>query len=263
MTTLETIVGAKRDEVAALRRRRSPSSFADEPFYARAVAPLAPALRRPDRPAIIAEIKKASPTAGVLNGLARPADLAPGYRDAGAAAISVLTDRRFFGGCPEDLSDVRRAVDLPVLRKDFILDEIQVHESRAIGADAILLIAAILDPGRLGDLHDLASGLGLSVLVEVHDPADVRALDFGRIGIVGINNRDLRDFTIDLGVTERIARLLPPGLVTVSESGLRSAADVRAVAASGVHAVLMGEYFMKSGDPAGRLRSLLDELREG
>jgi indole-3-glycerol phosphate synthase len=263
MTTLDDIIAVKRDEAAALRRFRPPSSFADEAFYARPVTSLSGAIREARRPAVIAEIKKASPSAGVLNGGVRPAELASGYRDAGAAAVSILTDRRFFGGCPEDLTGARGAVEIPLLRKDFIVDEIQVYESRSIGADAILLIAAALDPSRLADLHDLASELGLECLVEVHGPSEPATLDFGAVRIVGINNRDLRDFTIDLGVTATVAPLLPPGVLVVSESGLKSAADVRTVAAAGIDAVLMGEYFMRGDQPALRLRRLLDELREG
>jgi len=263
MTMLETILDAKRLEAAALRRSRPPSSFSGEPLYSRPVAGLAPAIRSARRPAVIAEIKKASPSAGVLNGRARPSDLAPAYRDAGAAAISVLTDARFFGGSAADLTSARAAVEIPLLRKDFIVDEVQVYESRAIGADAILLIAAALDPGLLHDLHRLADELGLGCLVEVHAERELDALDFGIVGMVGINNRDLRDFTIDLGVTGAVAPRLPAGVLRVSESGLRSAADVRAVAAAPVDAVLMGEYFMRGDDPADRLRRLLDELRQG
>jgi indole-3-glycerol phosphate synthase len=262
MNSLDTIIAAKRDEAAILRRSRPPSSFADEPLSARRVKSLSGAIREARRPAVIAEIKKASPSAGVLNGRVRPAVLARRYRDAGAAAISILTDRRFFGGCAADLTEARAAVELPLLRKDFILDEIQVYESRSIGADAILLIAAVLEPSRLAGLLGLAAELGLECMVEVHSASEAGALDFGAVGIVGINNRDLRDFTIDLGVTARVAPLLPPGVLMVSESGLASAADVRTVAAAGIDAVLMGEYFMRGNDPAHRLRSLLDELRE-
>jgi indole-3-glycerol phosphate synthase len=227
------------------------------------VAGLSSAILNARRPAVIAEIKKVSPSAGVLNARVHPREVASGYRNAGASAISVLTDRRFFGGSAADLSAVRRAVDLPLLRKDFIIDEIQVYETRSIGADAILLIAGVMEPGRLKDLHALASEIGLECLVEVHEPSELDALDFGSVRTVGINNRDLRDFTVDLGVTGRIAGLLPHGVVAVSESGLRSADDVRTVAGAGVHAVLMGEYFMRSGDPARRLGCLLDELRQG
>ncbi len=262
MTILDQIVAAKREEVAALRRSRTPSSFGDAPLYSTTVRSLRGAITAGRRPAIIAEIKKASPTAGVIRASVRPAELAASYRDNGAAAISVLTDVRFFSGAAGDLVAARGCVNLPVLRKDFIVDDIQIYESRSIGADAILLIASILDAGRIRDLAGRASDLGMECLVEIHHPDELEIVDFRTVNLVGINNRNLRDFTIDLETTARVAALLPPGVTTVSESGLRSAADVRHVGRAGVDAVLMGEYFMRNPDPGKSLAELIGGLRE-
>ncbi len=271
MNILDEIIAVKRDEAAALRRYRSPSSFADDRLFHSPIRSLRAAIGESTAarttapasgPAIIAEVKRASPSAGLINASILPGDLGASYASNGATAISVLTDVRFFSGRPEDLEAVRDLVRIPVLRKDFIVDEIQVPESRALGADAILLIASVLEPGRLRDLHDLATGLGMECLVEVHHPDDLAKIDFGNVHLVGINNRNLVDFSIDLETTGRLARLLPPGVTTVSESGLRSAADVRHVARAGVDAVLMGEYFMRNPDPGKCLAELLDELRQ-
>ncbi|HLF14155.1 MAG TPA: indole-3-glycerol phosphate synthase TrpC [Bacteroidota bacterium] len=262
MSVLDQIVTAKREEAAALRMRHTPSSFQASPLFHAPLRSLRGGLTAAPRPAIIAEIKRASPTAGMINATALPAELAANYRTHGASAISVLTDATFFSGCGEDLSAVRGRVDVPLLRKDFIVDDIQIPESRSLGADAILLIASILDAGQIRDFHGRASELGMECLVEIHHPEELEKIDFGTVRLIGINNRDLRDFTVDLGTTGRIAGLLPPDVTTVSESGLRSAADVRYVARAGIDAVLMGEYFMRKPDPGKSLEELLHVLRE-
>jgi len=265
MSILDDIVGVKLGEVAELRRLYSRGSFADFPGFHTPPRKFTDSLlagRTRSAPSIIAEIKRASPSAGMISLLADPARLAMEYARAGAAAVSVLTDERFFGGSGCDLSDVRAAVGLPVIRKDFIIDEYQVLQSRALGADAILLIAAILPPQALAELHSMAGGLGMEALVEVHEPSDLDKIDFGSARLVGINNRNLADFTIDLATTGRIAGLLPRGVVFVSESGLHGAQDIRTVHDAGATAVLVGEYFMKENQPGTALRELLDELRQ-
>ena len=209
---------------------------------------------------VIAEVKKASPTAGAIRPDADPAQLAATYADAGAAAISVLTNMDHFQGSLEDMTTVRKVVNprgLPVLRKEFIFDPYQVYESRAHGADAILLIVAILTPQSLGELMALAQEFWMQCLVEVHDERELEvAIDAGA-EIVGINNRDLHTFTTDLAVTERLASKVPDGKIIVSESGIRTRSDVDRVKSAGAQAVLVGEALVSAADPGARLRELL------
>lgn len=218
------------------------------------------ALRR-DTVALIAEIKRASPSRGVLNAALDPAAQAALYAANGAAAISVLTDERFFQGHLDDLTAARNAVGVPVLRKDFIVDPYQVYEARAAGADAVLLITAALADGQLADLHALAVELGMAALVEVHDEAELaRAL---RVGprLLGVNNRDLRTFDVNLATAERLIALAPGGVALVAESGVKSAADVRRMGELGAHAVLVGEALVGADDVAARVRAFSGQPR--
>lgn len=210
----------------------------------------------PGRIRLLAELKRASPVAGLLARDFDPIPLAPRYVAAGAAALSVLTDPHFRGSL-EDLAAVRAAVDCPILEKDFILDEYQLWEARACGADAILLIVTILEPARLADLFQAAKGLGLGPLVEVHDEAELGAAAELGAGLIGINNRDLTTFRTDLATTERLLPRAPAGARVVSESGIATRADVLRVAAAGAHAILVGEALSRSGDPAAKIRELL------
>jgi indole-3-glycerol phosphate synthase len=207
--------------------------------------------------AVIAEIKKASPSAGVIAESFDPVTVAKEYQRAGASAISVLTDAQFFQGSLQHLINVRAAISLPVLRKDFILDEIQIAEAAAAGADAILLIVAALDQKGLIDLASVAAGYRLDALIEVHTLQELRrALDAGA-KIVGINNRNLATFDVDLSVTEKLSEEVPDDVVLVSESGLKSAKDVARAKACGVDAVLVGEALMRGGISVADLRSEL------
>lgn len=215
----------------------------------------AAALRRP-KLAVIAEMKQRTPTMGVLAEDYRPADIAHSYADGGAAAISVLTHMAGFGGRPEHVRAVRAATALPILRKDFITDPFEIAEARAAGADAVLLIVAALEPGELKRLLAVTRSRGMSALVEVHSEAEAAmALDAGA-ALVGVNHRDLRDFTVDLGLTERIRKVVPPSVVLVAESGIHTADDARRMRDAGADAVLVGEALMRSDDPA----SLIGEL---
>ncbi len=208
------------------------------------------------RPAVIAEIKRASPSKGVLRADFDPAELARRYERAGAACLSVLTDAAFFQGADEHLAAARAACALPVLRKDFLLEEYQVYEARALGADCVLLIAAGLDDARLRALATLARALGLDVLVEVHDESELeRALVLGT-RLIGINNRDLRRFTVDLQTTLALLPKIPHDRIVVTESGILARADVERLRAHGVHAFLVGEAFMKAPDPGAMLAAL-------
>lgn len=210
-----------------------------------------------EAPAVIAEIKKASPSKGLLSADFDPARLARQYEAGGAAALSVLTDEPFFQGSLAHLQAAREAAGLPVLRKDFTVDPYHVVEAAAHGADAVLLITAILDRSQLRDLRALAAEYGMAALVEVHDEYELDAALDSEADMIGVNNRDLRTFEVTLATSLRLARRIPAGLLKVSESGIHSAADVRVLREAGFQAVLVGEHLMKSGDPAAALRALL------
>ncbi len=215
------------------------------------------ALTRP-RMGVIAEFKRRSPSAGVIRAGSAPRATVGAYERGGACAISVLTEESGFGGSLADLAEARAATELPVLRKDFIVDSYQLHEARAAGADAVLLIVAALEQPALAALHDRARELGLEVLVEVHDEAEMaRALSV-RPALLGINNRDLRDFSVDVGRTLRLLPGVPAGVAVVSESGIRDGPQLRELAAAGVSAVLVGEALMRAPDPEAALRALVD-----
>ncbi len=209
-----------------------------------------------EQPAVIAEIKKASPSKGVLRADFRPAEIACSYEQAGAACLSVLTDVDFFQGSDDYLRQAREACGLPVLRKDFIIDPYQVHEARAMGADCILLIVACLDDAVLKDLSALARHLGMDVLMEVHDAKELeRALAIPDV-LLGINNRNLRTFEVSLEVTFALLPMIPPDRMVVTESGILSSEDVQLVRQQGVHAFLVGEAFMRAEDPGAQLKAL-------
>lgn len=215
------------------------------------------ALAGSDRVNVIAECKRRSPSKGVLRADYDPAAIARAYAAAGAAAISVLTEPTFFDGSLAHLAAVRAAVDVPLLRKDFIVSEYQLHEARAAGADAVLLIVAALSASELKGLLDRATELGLGVLVEVHDADELgRAVDAGA-RIIGVNNRNLRTLTVDMHASEAVIARMPAGVIAVSESGLRTADDLLRLTRLGYHAFLIGERFMAAPDPGAALRDLL------
>ena len=256
---LKKILAAKADELAAARRVRPLSELRREaeamPAARGFAAALAARVAR-ERAAVIAEIKQASPSKGLLRADFDPPAIARSYRAGGATCLSVLTDAPFFKGSLDDLRAVRAAVDLPLLRKDFLLDPYQVVEARAAGADCILLIVAALDDARLADLSAAAADLGLDTLVEVHDEAELdRAL---RVSprLLGVNNRNLHTFEVRLDTTVRLAGRVPAGILLVAESGIHGAADVALIRSAGVHAFLVGEAFMRAADPGARLAEL-------
>jgi indole-3-glycerol phosphate synthase len=256
---LQRILATKTEEVAAAKQRVSRASLEDR-LRARAdVRDFAGALRSrvaAGQPAVIAEVKKASPSKGVLRADFDPAAIGRSYAQGGAACLSVLTDRQYFQGAPEFLEAARTASGLPVLRKDFMIDEYQVAEARAIGADAILLIVAALSDGALRDLEACALAYGMTVLVEVHDADELdRALAL-RTPLIGINNRNLRTFDVSLDTTLDLLPRIPRDRVVVTESGILARADVERMEAAGVHAFLVGEAFMRAADPGGALREL-------
>lgn len=208
-------------------------------------------------PAIIAEIKKASPSRGVLADSYDPPAIARAYASGGAAALSVLTDRDYFQGSLADLEAARAAATLPALRKDFTLDEAHVLEAAAHGADAVLLIAAILEENELRRLRELAARYGMAALVEVHDAAELEAAIGSGAEIIGVNNRDLRTFEVALDTSLRLAEQIPAGIIKVAESGIHSRADMVRLQQAGFQAFLVGEHLMRSADPAAALRALL------
>jgi indole-3-glycerol phosphate synthase len=247
------VVEARQD----LQRRRA---LVGQDQFERAVAAYVPkdfagALRRPGL-AVIAEMKQRTPIMGVLAEEYRPADLAHAYSDGGAAAISVLTHMAGFGGRPEHMMAARAATSLPILRKDFVTDPFEIAEARAAGADAVLLIVAALDRAQFADLLAVARSRGVAALVEVHDePQTQLALEAGA-EVIGINHRDLRTFAVDLGLTERLRKLIPPGVLVVAESGIRTPDDARRLYEAGADAILVGELVMRAADPAQQIREL-------
>jgi indole-3-glycerol phosphate synthase len=254
---LAEILAAKREEVRALSPERVRAGLRD----ASPVRPFADALRRDGEVTLLAEVKPRSPSAGAIREGSDPVQIAMSYERGGAAALSVLTDQRFFGGSLEALRAVRQAVSLPVLRKDFVIDRLQVEEARAAGADAVLLIVAALDDASLRDLHGRVRDLGMDALVEVHDEREMeRALEAGA-DIIGVNNRDLRSFRTDLAVTERLAPAVPGDAVLVGESGVRSRTDVARLGAAGADAVLVGESLMRQADVEAAARALVGAPR--
>lgn len=259
MSILDEILAVKRVEVAAARAARP---LAEVDAAARGAGPvrgLERALRRGAGEPVraIAEIKRASPSAGAIRPGADPAVIARDYARAGAAAISVLTDRRFFDGELGFLARCREAVELPLLRKDFVIDAYQIAEARAAGADAVLLIVAALVPPALAELIDAARSHALDALVEVHDLAEVELALAAGATLLGVNHRDLRTFTIDMTLTAQVAPRVPPEVVLVAESGIRTSDDVLALAAAGAHAVLVGEQLMRAMSPGDALLGLL------
>jgi indole-3-glycerol phosphate synthase len=212
---------------------------------------------RGSRLAVIAEMKQRTPSMGVLAEDYRPADLAHAYSEGGAAAISVLTHMAGFGGRAEHIRDVRSATSLPILRKDFVTDPYEIAEARACGADAVLLIVAALEPAQLRDLVGVASSRGMAALIEVHDEAQTAAALEAGARAIGVNHRDLRTFNVDLGLTERLRKLIPKEVVLVAESGIHDPADARRMREAGADAILVGEALMRASDPAAQIRELI------
>jgi indole-3-glycerol phosphate synthase len=252
-TVLDRIVAETRVQLQE-RKRAAPIEDLSTPRPARA-GRMREALSR-EGIGVIAEFKRRSPSAGSLRERAELKEIVPAYERGGAAAVSVLTEGPNFGGSLADLRTARELCDLPLLRKDFVVDPYQLHEALAYGADAVLLIVAALEPDELSSLHQLAGELGLDVLVEVHDSAELAvALELGAV-LVGINNRDLRDFSVDVERTERLMEEMPEGVLVVSESGISSPEQLERLQGLGVQAVLVGETLMRADDPVLALGKL-------
>ena len=256
---LNQIVAVKREEIAAGLRRKSLAAMRADAESRVLTRDFVGALRAKiaaGQPAVIAEVKKASPSKGVIRADFIPADIAQSYAEFGAACLSVLTDQQFFQGSIDYLKQARASCQLPVLRKDFMIDPYQVYEARAIGADCILLIAACLADTQMAELEAVARSLDMAVLVEVHDGAELqRALKL-KTPLVGINNRNLRSFEVSLDTTLGLLGDVPPDRLLVTESGIVTSADVQKMRSAGVHAFLVGEAFMRAPEPGEALAAL-------
>ncbi len=260
-TYLDKILARKVDEVAALKAQTPEKSLINIVRIACPVRDIMKSLRR-DTVSLIAEVKKASPSKGVLIEDFDPVALGKTYSENGAAAISVLTDEHFFQGKLEYLTQVHDVVKVPVLRKDFVIDTYQIYEARAVNADMILLIVAALDDTQLQDFYTLATELGMTALVEVHTETEMeRALNL-KAQLIGVNNRDLRTFDVDLMTTARLAKMVPEDVLLVAESGIRTVEDVRKMGSYGASAVLVGEHLVKSGDVAAKVQEMSSQPRE-
>ncbi|OXS61185.1 indole-3-glycerol phosphate synthase [Cohnella sp. CIP 111063] len=263
---LDRIVATKLQEVESLKQTLSLSDAEKRIAELPACRGFERALVGRNRPVgLIAEVKKASPSKGLIRPDFHPVSLAQAYEQAGTDCISVLTDVDYFQGSNDYLTEIRKQVKVPLLRKDFTIDERQIYEARLIGADAILLIAAILTPKQLADFHKLGRDLGLDVLVEVHNRPELETvLEFGQATLIGVNNRDLKTFVTDLSVTEQLIGLMPSGVVAVSESAIATTDDVAYVRKAGAQAVLIGEHFMRQPSVEDAVNELLGSAkREG
>jgi indole-3-glycerol phosphate synthase len=260
---LDEIVAAKRQEIEKRRARISLDEFRVRAENAPPSRDFESALRAGENVALIAEIKPASPSRGDLQINANPVKIAQAYAQGGASAISVLTDRKFFKGTLNNLKAARVGADIPLLRKDFIIDEYQVYESRALFADAILLIVRILDDAQLRAYRLLAESLGMAALVEIHDGTELERALKADARLIGINNRNLADFTLDLDYTEQLAPKVPRAKLCVSESGIFNRADVERAANAGADAVLVGEALMRAERVGDKVRELMSVPRTG
>ena len=258
MTILDEILATKRDEVTVLRHPQTRDLLRATALDAPPTRDFTAALRRTDGTvAVIGELKRRSPSKGDLAPDLDPGPTAKAYEAGGATALSILTDLPYFGGMVGDLQAARAATTLPCLRKDFTIDEVQVYEARAIGADAILLIvAAIPDRELLADLHALAISLGLGVLVEAHDAREVEQALLAGAHVLGINSRDLASFSEDLGIATGLSTMIPPEVIAVAESAIRSTDDAHRMAAAGFDAILVGEALVRADDPTALVRAL-------
>ena len=256
---LDKIITVKREEVAALMQQKPLAAMradAESRVLTRDFVGALQSKIAAGKPAVIAEVKKASPSKGVLRADFIPADIAQSYAEFGAACLSVLTDKQFFQGSIEYFKQARASCSLPALRKDFMIDAYQIYESRVMGADCILLIAACLDAAQMKDIEAAAASLDMAVLVEVHDEAELERGLRLKTPLIGINNRNLKTFEVSLDTTLGLLTKVPTGRIVVTESGISTAADVKRMRDASVHAFLVGEAFMRADDPGEALGAL-------
>ena len=259
---LDKIVQRKLQEVSERKGLHSMKLLESAPLFGRQTLSLETFVRDPSRSGIIAEIKRRSPSKGVINSNISVAGVATGYRDAGASAISVLTDGDFFGGSEEDLMQVRQIVEIPVLRKEFIIDEYQIVESRSIGADAVLLIAAILTPTQLKNFVRLAHALSMEVLLEIHGENELDKAVQAEPDLIGVNNRDLKTFDLSVDTSRKLSSMIPNVFAKVSESGIESPAVIQELKQLGYEGFLIGQTFMQAKDPGCAAKDFIGSLKK-
>ncbi len=256
MSILEKILAVKKEEVAALKKRFTPASIKESAFFQRKPIRFSERVRNNQALSIIAEIKKASPSKGLIREDFDHKEIAAAYFEQEVSAVSVLTDKQFFSGDIEFMKDVAVFKSAPVLRKDFIIDEIQLLEAKAYGADMVLLICEALSAARIKELTEIANETGLEVLLELHSEDQLEKIDFSLNKIIGVNNRDLNDFSVDLSRTGSISKLLPNGVLVVAESGISKKEDIDYLKSSGADAILVGEHLMRSANLKEKLAEL-------
>lgn len=259
MNILETIIEHKKNEVAAAKEATSLTALLAQPLYSRTCLSLKQSLLDPSNTGIIAEFKRKSPSKGIINGSATVAEVTKAYTKAGASGLSVLTDTEFFGGSAVDLQEAR-ANKIPILRKDFMIDSYQIVESKAMGADVILLIAACLSPMEVAELAGYAKELGLEVLLEIHNEAELAHICTA-VDMVGVNNRDLKTFTVDVNRSIELAKQIPGDKLTIAESGIGDVATVRLLKQHDFSGFLIGEQFMKQEQPGEAFEVFVNELK--
>lgn len=260
MDILQQIVAYKRTEVSLRMVHYPESKLENSPLYVRKSLSLKEHLRRPGASQIIAEFKRQSPSKGIINNKAGAVETVRGYAQAGASGVSILTDKKFFGGSIQDIEITRQDVDVPILRKDFILTTYQITEAKAIGADVILLIAAILSPSQIAELSLFAKELGMEVICEIHNENELEKALQANIDIIGVNNRNLKNFEVSIENAIGLAEKIPQGFLKIAESGLQSVQEVIRLRELGYEGFLMGETFMKETNPAQALKQFIEQL---
>jgi len=261
MTILDKIVARKREEVEQARQKVPVEVLEAEAYFQRDPLSFREFLLAPERTGIIAEFKRRSPSKGLINGTAVVEEVTKAYADAGASALSVLTDIDFFGGSAYDLVAARGANTIPVLRKDFMIDTYQLIEAKALGADIILLIAAILSPKEIDTLASFAKGLGLNVLLEVHSQEELQRSINKHVDAIGVNNRNLADFTVNIQTSFDLVDQIPSDFLKISESAISEASTIKSLKEAGFNGFLIGENFMKTDDPGQAIQDFVRELK--
>jgi len=261
MTILDKIVEKKKIEVAEAKAKVSLSELEQYPLFKRDCYSLKDSILHPERTGIIAEFKRASPSKGLINGTSTVQDIVKGYQDAGASAISVLTDPDFFQGSLDDITAARAVLEIPLLRKEFIVDHYQIAEAKAYGADIILLIAACLTPEEIKNFSTYAKSLGLNVLLEVHNEEELTANLFDTIDAIGVNNRNLKDFSVSLEHSYDLVNKIPNTYIKVSESGISDPQTIKDLKSKGFHSFLIGENFMKTSNPTEAIQDFVKQIQ--
>jgi len=260
MSILDTIIEEKRKHVAECKKLIGQHEFEHEPLFNRKTISLKERMLQPNSSGIIAEFKRQSPSKGIINDKVLPQIITKAYQDAGVAGVSILTDTPFFGGFPDDVILSRKELSIPILRKDFIVDEYQLFEAKALGADVILLIAAVLEKEEVAHLAKIASSLGLEILFEVHDSEELEKI-CPEVTVVGVNNRNLKTFAVDLDQSMQLAKLIPDNFLKISESGIENPETIKKLKLSGLNGFLIGESFMKTDNPGGACKRFIEQLQ--